>query len=87
MGLEPGTPIPGLESIYPKAKDASKDKTPLVKPREEYPAWVNELTKPLPSLAKLRNKNIEEASDADMKRYLKLVRRAKIKENNLQRAK
>ena len=86
-GLPPGTPIPGLENIYPKSKDPSQSKVPIAKPRDEYPTWVNDLTKPLPSLAKLRNMKIENASDGDMKRYLKLVRKAKIKENNLERAK
>ena len=85
--IPPGTPIPGLEKIYPQAKDPSKSKVPTAKPRSEYPSWVNELTKPLPSLAKLRSMKIEEASDLEMKRYLKLVRKAKIKQNNLERAK
>mmetsp|Transcript_29477 Transcript_29477/g.62570 ORF Transcript_29477/g.62570 Transcript_29477/m.62570 type:complete len:123 (-) Transcript_29477:285-653(-) len=85
--LKIGSPIPGLENIYPKAKDPSQSKAPIVKPRSEYPSWVSELTKPPPSLAKLRNMNVEEASDKDMKRYLKLVRRAKIKQNNEDRAK
>jgi len=42
---------------------------------------------PLPTLAELRRMPIEEASDKDMKRYLKLVRRAKIKANNEERRK
>jgi hypothetical protein len=85
--LKPGTPIPGLENIYPKAKDPSQSKVPTAKPREEYPSWVYELGKPLPTLAKLKSMNIEDASDRDMKRYLKLTRRAKIKANNIERAK
>ena len=80
-------PIPGLENIYPPSKDPSQSKTPMSKPREEYPAWVNNLTTPLPTLAKLRNMNLETASDKDMKRYLKLTRRAKIKQQNMERAK
>jgi len=45
------------------------------------------LAKPLPSLAKLRQMNVDDASDKDMRRYLKLVRKAKIKRNNEERAK
>jgi len=87
--IKPGTPIPGLESIYPKnTKDPSKDKkTPVYLKREEYPSWVSQLMVPLPTLAELRRMPIEEASDKDMKRYLKLVRRAKIKANNEERRK
>mmetsp|Transcript_9451 Transcript_9451/g.14251 ORF Transcript_9451/g.14251 Transcript_9451/m.14251 type:complete len:141 (+) Transcript_9451:167-589(+) len=86
--MPPGIPIPGLESIYPKnQKDPSKSKAPIVLKREEYPSWVSELSRPLPTLAKLRNRKIEEASDGDRKRYLKLMRKAKIKQNNLERAK
>ena len=88
LALKPGTPIPGLENIYPKSKDPkSKDRTPIAKSREEYPPWVSGLTQPLPSLAKLRAMKIEDATDKDMKRYLKLVRRAKIKANNEERRK
>ena len=86
--LKPGTPIPGLESIYPKAKDPSQpSKVPIAKPRHEYPSWVFELGKPLPTLAKLKSMDIKDASDSDMKRYLKLTRRARIKANNIERAK
>ena len=86
--IKPGSPIPGLESIYPKnTKDPSKDKTPIYLNREEYPSWVSQLMVPLPTLAELRRMPIEEASDKDMKRYLKLVRRAKIKANNEERRK
>ena len=85
--MKPGTPIPGLESIYPKAKDPSQSKVPTAKPRHEYPSWVFELGKPLPTLAKLKSMDIADATDKDMKRYLKLTRRARIKANNNDRAK
>ena len=86
--IKPGTPIPGLENIYPKnTKDPTKSKTPVYLKREEYPSWVSQLLVPLPTLAELRRMPIEEASDKDMKRYLKLVRRAKIKANNEERRK
>jgi hypothetical protein len=84
--MKPGTPIPGLDSIYPKAdpkKAADPNKTaPVAKPRSEYPKWVNELATPPPTLAYLRSINIWEGTDYEMKRYLKLVRRGKIKEDN-----
>lgn len=75
LPMKPGTPIPGLK-IY-KEKDA-----PVALERSEYPAWVDTLTKPLPSLAQLRRMNIEEASDRDKRRFLKLTRRQKIRERN-----
>ena len=84
--MKPGTPIPGLDSIYPKPdpkKPADPDKTaPVAKPREEYPSWVNSLATPPPTLAYLRSIKIEEGTDYEMRRYLKLVRRIKIKEDN-----
>lgn len=85
--MKPGTPIPGLESIYPASKDPSQSRVPTARPREEYPPWVSDLAKPMPTLARLRGMKVEDASDGDMKRYLKLVRRIKIKENNEERAK
>jgi hypothetical protein len=85
--MKPGTPIPGLDSIYPKPdpkKATDPEKTaPVAKPREEYPSWVNELATPLPTLAHLRSIKIEEGEDYEMKRYLKLVRRGVIKEQNM----
>jgi hypothetical protein len=84
--MKPGETIPGIDSIYPKPdpkKPADPDKTaPVAKAREEYPKWVNNLTSPPPSLAYLRSIKIEEGTDYEMKRYLKLIRRLKIKEQN-----
>mmetsp|Transcript_29317 Transcript_29317/g.61074 ORF Transcript_29317/g.61074 Transcript_29317/m.61074 type:complete len:136 (-) Transcript_29317:328-735(-) len=101
LPLKPGTPIPGLSSIYPPSKDPNTpNAAPVALPREEYPDWINDLATPLPSVAKLRAKleNIDfekvdvaaegyEELDRDMKRYLKLTRRARIKENNASRKK
>ncbi|KAL7470502.1 hypothetical protein ACHAXS_010739 [Conticribra weissflogii] len=101
LPLKPGTPIPGLSSIYPPSKDPNTPSAaPVALPREEYPDWINDLATPLPSVAKLRAKleNIDfkkvdvaaeeyEELDRDMKRYLKLTRRARIKENNVSRKK
>jgi hypothetical protein len=92
LPMKPGTPIPGLTNIYPTPKDPSaassaRGAPPVASKREDYPAWVNDLTRPLPTLAKLRTMKVEDASDKDMKRYLKLVRKAKIKSNNESRSK
>ena len=81
--MKAGTQIPGLDSIYPASKGGSGDSSaPIVKERSEYPKWVSSLAEAPPTLAKLRNMKMEDASDKDMKRYLKLVRRIKIKDNN-----
>jgi hypothetical protein len=84
--MKPGTQIPGLSSIYPPSKNndpANADTAaPTAKPRSEYPSWVSALAETPPTLAKLRNMKLEEASDKEMRRYLKLVRRNVIKENN-----
>jgi hypothetical protein len=55
---------------------------PVVKEREEYPAWVGKLSEPLPSLAKLRKLSNEEADDRDILRFLKMNRRISIRERN-----
>lgn len=73
--MKAGTPIPGLD-IY-------KDKDPPVAlERSEYPEWVNDLSKPLVSLAMLRRMSVEDATDREMRRYLKLVRKGEIKKKN-----
>mmetsp|Transcript_24089 Transcript_24089/g.36499 ORF Transcript_24089/g.36499 Transcript_24089/m.36499 type:complete len:124 (+) Transcript_24089:153-524(+) len=82
LAMKPGTPIPGLTSIYPPSKDPNNPTAPTALPRSEYPSWVSQLAEAPPTLAKLRNMKMEEATDKDMRRYLKLVRRNLIKENN-----
>ena len=57
---------------------------PAALDRSEYPEWVNDLAKPRQSLAKLRRMPLEESTDADQLRYLKLTRRSRIKENNVE---
>lgn len=75
LPMKPGTPIPGL--------DFMKDKDPPVAlERSEYPEWVNSLAEKEVTLAQLRKIPVEEASDREMMRYLKLTRRIKIKEQN-----
>jgi hypothetical protein len=55
---------------------------PVVKEREEYPAWVGKLAEPLPGLNKLRRISNEEADDKEILRFLKLNRRITIREHN-----
>lgn len=55
---------------------------PKVLERSEYPEWVNDLEKPLISLAALRRIPNEEAQDVEIMRYLKLTRRMKIRQRN-----
>ncbi len=50
--------------------------------RKEYPPWVNTLAEPMISLARLRRLPFEEATNRNMMRYLKLKRRARIKDRN-----
>jgi large subunit ribosomal protein L54 len=77
QAMKAGTPIPGLNFL--KGKDA-----PVAMERSEYPDWVGELEKSQIALAKLRRMEEADASDSDKMRYLKLTRRALIKENNLE---
>jgi hypothetical protein len=70
--MKPGTPIPGLDF----RKDVD---TPVALERHEYPDWVQTLTQPLISLAKLRRMPEEDATDNDKRRYLKLTRRALLR--------
>lgn len=79
MAMKPGSPIPGLDIF--KEKDP-----PVVLERSEYPEWVNNLCTPLVSLAKLRKMTVEEATDKEKKRYLKLIRKNQIKEKNEEKA-
>lgn len=80
LPVKAGTPIKGL--------DFFKDKDQVVAlERGEYPNFVNELAKPMPSLAKLRRMPNEEADDKLKRRYLKLQRRMVVKANNRSREK
>jgi Mitochondrial ribosomal protein L37 len=79
LPMKPGTPIPGV--------DVYKEKDPVVVlERSQYPEWVGNLAKPLPTLADLRRMPESEASDKDMMRYLKLTRRIEIKKKNAELA-
>ena len=77
QAMKPGVPIPGLNFL--KSKDP-----PVALERSEYPEWVNDLDKPMVSLAKLRRMDEEDATDREKMRYLKLTRRIVIKQKNLE---
>lgn len=79
LPMKPGTPLKSLGVV----KDQDP---PVVKPREEYPAWVGSLATPPHTLATLRRMPNEEATDRDIMRYLKLNRRQIIKKRNEQAA-
>jgi hypothetical protein len=73
--MKPGTELKSL-AVF-KGHDP-----PKVLERPEYPNWINELVKPLPSLANLRKTPNEEADDKQILRYLKLTRRLAIRQRN-----
>lgn len=79
LAMKPGTPIPGLD-IY-KEKDP-----PVALERSQYPEWLDSLMVPLPTLGQLRRMPDEDATDKDKKRYLKLLRKLKIKQKNEEKA-
>jgi len=73
--MKPGTPIQGLD-VQKNAENI------VVQEREKYDDFINNLCTPLTTLAQLRKMPVEEASQNDMKRYLKLTRRLEIKAKN-----
>ncbi|KAG4180341.1 hypothetical protein ERO13_A10G160300v2 [Gossypium hirsutum] len=65
-----------------------KDGTdPKIMPDSEYPDWLWHLLDKRPALSELRRKNIETLPYEDLKRFVKLDNRARIKENNSIKAK
>jgi hypothetical protein len=77
MPMKPGTVL--------KSLGVFKDQDPPVtKSRDEYPEWMGDLAKPMPSLAGLRRMTNDEAHDTDIMRYLKLSRRKRIQQRNEQ---
>lgn len=73
--MKPGTPIAGLDFL----KNADP---PVSKERSEYPRWIDDLSKPMDTLAKLRKMDFDEADVKDQMRCLKLSRRKSIREAN-----
>lgn len=60
---------------------------PKILPDSEYPDWLWRLVEKRPALSELRRKNTETLPYEDLKRFVKLDNRARIKENNLLKAK
>ncbi|KAK7271138.1 hypothetical protein RJT34_26786 [Clitoria ternatea] len=60
---------------------------PKIQPDSEYPEWLWHLLDKRPALSELRRKNVETLPYEDLKRFVKLDNRARIKENNSVKAK
>jgi large subunit ribosomal protein L54 len=60
---------------------------PQILPDSEYPDWLWHLIDKRTALSELRRKNIETLPYEDLKRFVKLDNRARIKENNSIKAK
>ncbi|PON69819.1 Ribosomal protein [Parasponia andersonii] len=60
---------------------------PKVLADSEYPDWLFHLLDKRPALSELRRKNVETLPYEDLKRFVKLDNRARIKENNSIKAK
>lgn len=60
---------------------------PKVLEDSEYPDWLWHLLDNKPALSELRRKNTESLPYEDLKRFVKLDNRARIKENNSMKAK
>jgi len=60
---------------------------PKIMPDSEYPDWLWHLLDKRPPLSELRRKNTETLPYEELKRFVKLDNRARIKENNAVRAK
>lgn len=60
---------------------------PKILPDSEYPDWLWHLLDKRPALSELKRKNIEALPYEDLRRFVKLDNRARIKENNSVKAK
>ncbi|KDP46335.1 hypothetical protein JCGZ_10175 [Jatropha curcas] len=60
---------------------------PKVLPDSEYPDWLWHLLDKRTALSELKRKNVRTLSYEELKRFVKLNNRAKIKENNSVKAK
>lgn len=75
LAMKPGSPIRGLDIF-------KNSEPPVAQERSQYPSWISDLSKPLISLAALRRLPLENSTDKEQMRYLKLTRRGQIKEKN-----
>lgn len=60
---------------------------PKILPDSEYPDWLWHLLAKHPPLSELKRRNLETLPYEDLKRFVKLDNRARIKENNSMKAK
>nr|XP_027075682.1 39S ribosomal protein L54, mitochondrial-like [Coffea arabica] len=60
---------------------------PKILPDSEYREWLSHLLDKRPALSELRRKDLETLPYEDLKRFVKLDNRARIKENNSIKAK
>ncbi|KAL9327129.1 hypothetical protein ACSQ67_007774 [Phaseolus vulgaris] len=60
---------------------------PKILPDSDYPDWLWHLLDKRPALSELRRKNVETLSYDNLKHFVKLDNRARIKENNSMKAK
>jgi len=74
--MKPGTPLRGLDIFK------NSESPPMALERSQYPSWISDLSKPLITLAALRRLPLEQSTDKEQMRYLKLTRRGEIKEKN-----
>eukprot|EP00193_Tetraselmis_chui_P022294 CAMPEP_0177778772 /NCGR_PEP_ID=MMETSP0491_2-20121128/16157_1 /TAXON_ID=63592 /ORGANISM="Tetraselmis chuii, Strain PLY429" /LENGTH=78 /DNA_ID=CAMNT_0019298117 /DNA_START=374 /DNA_END=610 /DNA_ORIENTATION=+ len=59
---------------------------PAILPDDQYPEWLWDLVKQRPTLNELRRRDPNTMDSAELQRFLKLQRRALIKDNNSNRA-
>jgi len=60
---------------------------PKILPDSDYPDWLWHLLDKRPALSELRRQNIETLAYDNLKRFVKLDNRARIKDNNSMKAK
>ncbi|KAL6507274.1 hypothetical protein OROGR_023469 [Orobanche gracilis] len=60
---------------------------PKILPDSEYPDWLWHLLDKRPALSELRRKDLETLPYDELRRFVKLDNRARIKENNILKAK
>ncbi|KAG2387329.1 hypothetical protein C9374_001661 [Naegleria lovaniensis] len=78
----------GLEGHELPINILKEAKNPVIKSPDKYPQWLFDVSyKPDPTLEQLKEKTAkgEQLTPVEQKRFAKLTRRAKIKENNFNR--
>jgi hypothetical protein len=80
LPMKPNTPLRGLDIFK------SSESPPVALDRSQYPSWLSDLSKPFITLAALRRLPLEQSTEEEQLRYLKLTRRGDIKEKNARSA-